>query len=152
MRKSYSKTRLWFDRLLSKSLVKQFAVLGVILFGLFLLSWVFLHISGCEWKDFARNCKAPEWLLPLYLLIDASAFNNLYINGVHGWALLISSITFVIGAFIFNGAIIGIITNFIGQRVSNYRDGHTHYLKSGHHIIMGYDDMVPSIISFKFRK
>lgn len=151
MRKSYSKTRLWFDRLLSKSLVKQFAVLGVILFGLFLLSWVFLHISGCEWKDFARNCKAPEWLLPLYLLIDASAFNNLYINGVHGWALLISSITFVIGAFIFNGAIIGIITNFIGQRVSNYRDGHTHYLKSGHHIIMGYDDMVPSIISYIFR-
>lgn len=152
MRKSYSRTRLWFDRLLSKSLVKQFAALGVILFGLFLLSWVFLHISGCEWEDFARDSKAPEWLLPLYLLIDTNAFNNLYINGVHGWALLVSSITFVIGAFIFNGAIIGLITNFIGQRVSNYREGHTHYLKSGHHIIMGYDDMVPSIISYLFEK
>lgn len=144
--------KLWFDRLLSKSLVRQFAVLGAVLFVLFLISWGCLNLSGCEWKQFAKDSNIPEFLLPLYLLIDTNAFNNLYINGIHGWALVVSSITFVIGAFIFNGAIIGIITNSIEQRVENHKKGHIHYLKSGHYIIMGYDDMVPSIISYIFNK
>ena len=149
--KDQRKRRLWFDRLLSESLWKQFAILAVILFVLFLLSWFLLHISGCNWQDFADS-NIPEWLLPLYLLIDTNAFNNLYINGIHGWALLFSTITYVIGLFIFNGAIIAIITNAIGQRVENHRNGHLHYLKSGHYIIMGYDDMVPSVISYIFEK
>lgn len=145
------KRRLWFDRLLSESLWKQFAILAAVLFVLFWLSWFFLHISGCDWQDFATG-NIPEWLLPLYLLIDTNAFNNLYIKGVHGWALFFSTITYVIGLFIFNGAIIAIITNAIGQRVSNHREGYLHYLKSGHYIIMGYDDMVPSIVTHIFEK
>lgn len=150
--KKHNIIKLGFDRLLSESLLKQFALLAIVLFGLFLLSWFFLHISGCEWQDFAKDSRIPEWLLPLYLLIDTNAFNNLYINGIRGWALFVSSITFVIGAFIFNGAIIAIITNSIELRVSKHREGHIHYLKSGHYIIMGYDDMVPSIITHIFEK
>jgi hypothetical protein len=150
MKKRHSRFLLWFDRLLSKSLLQQFAILGVVLFALFLLSWFFLHISGCEWKQFAKDSNVSEWLLPLYLLIDTNAFNNLYINGIHGWALFVSSITFIIGAFIFNGAIIAIITNSIERRVANHNEGYIHYLKSGHYIIMGYDDMVPSFISHIF--
>ena len=152
MNKSYFRFKLWFDRLLSKSLVRQFFFLGIVLLGLFFLSWLFLHISGCQWKEFAKKSEIPEFLLPLYLLIDTNAFNNLYINGVHGWALFVSSITFVVGAFIFNGAIIGLITNSIERRVTNHKEGHIHYLKSGHYIIMGYDDMVTSIISHIFEK
>ena len=146
-----SKFKLWFDRLLSKSIWEQFKTLGVVLLALFFISWGFLYISGCDWS-FAKSSKAPEWLLPLYLLIDTNAFNNLYINGVKGWALVVSSFTYLFGLLIFNGALIGIIVNFINQRVSNYREGRTHYLKSGHYIIMGYDDMVPSIISHIFEK
>ena len=150
MKKSQSTIKLWFDRLLSKSLLRQFAVLGGVLFVLFLISWGCLNLSGCEWKQFAKDSNIPEFLLPLYLLIDTNAFNNLYINGIHGWALVVSSITFVIGAFIFNGAIIGIITNSIERRVANHKEGRIHYLKSGHYIIMGYDDMAPSFISHIF--
>lgn len=152
MTKSHYRFKLWFDRLLSKNLLRQFAILGVVLCVLFLLSWMFLEISGCHWKDFAKESDIPSWLLPLYLLIDTNAFNNLYINGVNGWALLVSSITFIIGAFIFNGAIIGIITNSIERRVRNHQEGHIHYLKSGHYIIMGYDEMVPSIIAHIFEE
>ena len=152
MKKSYFRFKLWFDRLLSKSLARQFFFLGIVLLGLFFLSWLFLHISGCQWKEFAKKSDIPEFLLPLYLLIDTNAFNNLYINGIHGWALFVSSITFVVGAFIFNGAIIGLITNSIERRVTNHKEGHIHYLKSGHYIIMGYDDMVTSIIAHIFEK
>lgn len=152
MNKSHSKFRLWFDRLLSRSLWEQFAVLGGVLVVLFVLSWLFLSFSNCNWEAFENKSKVPEWLLPLYLLIDSSAFSNLYLNGVHGWALVVSSITFLFGVIVFNGAIIGILTNFIGRRVSNYREGRTHYLKSGHYIILGYDDMVPSVIAHIFEK
>ena len=71
---------------------------------------------------------------------------------VHGWMLIASSLTFVFGALIFNGVIIGIITNSIERRVNNYQKGHIHYLESGHYIIMGYDDMVSSIIAHIFEK
>ena len=152
MSKSHNKFKLWFDRLLSKSLVRQFAFLAVALVVLFLLSWLFLHLSGCEWKQFAENSKTPEWLMPLYLLIDTNAFNNLYINGVHGWALFVSSIIYVIGLFIFNGMIISVLTNAIERRVQNHREGHIHYLKSGHYVVMGWDEMVPSIITHIFDK
>ena len=148
--KRQNRIKLWFDRLLSKNLLRQFAVLGGVLLILFLISWGCLNLSGCEWKQFAKDSDIPEFLLPLYLLIDTNAFNNLYINGIHGWALVVSSITFVIGAFIFNGAIIGVITNSIERRVANHKEGRIHYLKSGHYIIMGYDDMAPSFISHIF--
>ena len=49
------KFKLWFDRLLSKSLLRQFAILGVALVVIFLLSWFFLHLSGCVWKDFCTS-------------------------------------------------------------------------------------------------
>lgn len=71
---------------------------------------------------------------------------------VHGWMLIASSLIFLFGAFVFNGIIIGIITNSIERRVANYREGHIHYLKSGHYIIMGYDDTVPSFITHIFNK
>lgn len=157
--KTHSKFKLWFDRLLSKSIWEQFLILGVVLVVALGLSYLMLSWSGAEWEKFCHDKNLSKWLLPVYLLIDSNALNNLYIGelktgdmGVHGWMLIASSITFIIGAFIFNGAIIGIIVNFIDQRVSNYRDGHTHYLKSGHYIIMGYDDMVPSVISHIFEK
>ena len=98
-------TKLWFDRLLSKNLWKQFAILGIGLIVSFILSWYFLHISGCKWEDFCESKNLSEWLLPLYLLIDSNALNNLYTHCVNGWALFVSSIIYVIGMFIFNGMI-----------------------------------------------
>ena len=152
--KAKIRRRLWlgFDRLLSKSIWRQFAILGLALIVIFFLSWFFLHLSGCKWENFCDKNDLSEWLLPLYLLIDSNALNNLYVNSVNGWALFVSSIIYVIGMFIFNGMIISIMTNSIERRVRNHEEGHIHYLKSGHHIIMGYDEMVPSIITHIFEK
>lgn len=150
MKKSYSRTKLWFDRLLSKSLVRQFAFLLAVLIGAFCISYLMLSGSGAEWRRFCADEKISEWLLPIYLLIDANALNNLYMGSdgtfVRGWMLTVSIFTYLVGAFIFNGAIVGFIINAINRRVENHAHGHIHYLKSGHHIIMGYDDIVPSII------
>ena len=152
-KKNYRGIWLRFDRLLSRNLLQQLVVLAFVLIIVLGLSYLFLSFSGSDWKGFCQKHNLSQWLLPLYLLIDSNALNNLYIdNGVHGWMLFASSITFLCGAFIFNGIIIGIITNSIERRVDDHKRGHIHYLKSGHYIIMGYDDMVPSIIAHVFEK
>lgn len=155
--KLFYKFKLKFDRLLSKSLWKQFVILGGVLVAALVASYILLSFSGANWEKFCHEKDLNKWLLPVYLLIDSNALNNLYIgdsehNAIHGWMLIASSIIFLFGAFVFNGIIIGIITNSIERRVENHKHGHIHYLKSGHYIIMGWDDMVPSIILHIFEK
>ena len=156
--KSKNRRRLWlkFDRLLSKSLLRQFAILCVVLIVALGLSYLMLSLSGAQWEEFCEAEHLDKYLLPVYLLTDSNALNNLYMGSdnthVHGWMLIASSIIFLFGAFVFNGIIIGIITNSIEQRVKNYKEGHIHYLKSGHYIILGYDEMVPSFITHVFDK
>lgn len=146
--------KLWFDRLLSRSIYSQLVLLLLALAAALALSYLMLSWSGAEWEAFCIEKDLNKWLLPLYLLIDSNALNNLYISGSgpggaqHGWMLIASSITFLIGAFIFSGFIIGIITSTIDRRVKNYEEGNTFYLKSGHYVIMGYDEIVPSIINY----
>lgn len=158
LEKPKNRRGLWlkFDRLLSKSLLRQFSILGTILIVALGLSYLMLSLSGTQWKEFCEAEHLNKYLLPLYLLTDSNALNNLYMGSdnthVHGWMLIASSLIFLFGAFVFNGIIIGIITNSIEQRVANHKEGHIHYLKSGHYIIMGYDEMVPSFISHVFDK
>ena len=95
--------------------------------------------------------------MPLYLLIDTNALNNLYLDtskdgAAHGWMLLVSSITYLFGLLIFNGVIISVLSNWIALRKENYNHGISRYHNSGHYVIMGYDDMVPSVIADIFRR
>lgn len=156
MRKDYREIWLRFDRTLAQDLLKQGIILFVLLMAMFVLSFVMLSISNAEWKDFCEQKDISQWLLPLYLLIDTNALNNLYFGSdgqsVHGWMLFASSLTYVAGVFVFSGMIISVMTNAIEQRIRSHREGHIHYLRSGHYIIMGYDDMVPSIITHIFDK
>lgn len=153
---SHSIFKLWFDRFLSKSLWKQFAVVFAFLILSLLLSYLILPIWSDSWENVCNTNNVNKWLLPIYLLIDSNALNNIYIDDspqgtvVNAWTLIASTTSFLLGTFIFNGFIIAIITNSIERRVTNHKEGHIHYLKSGHYIIMGYDDLVPSFIKHIF--
>lgn len=148
MKKKRKKWLLGLDKMLAHDLQKQIILLGILMLLTLALSYILLSFSGCQWVDFCHEHKLRPWLLPVYLLIDANALNNLYIdNDVQGWMLIASTITFLLGMFIFNGLLIGVINNAIDRRVGDYTDGVTHYHMSGHYVIMGYDDMVPSFIN-----
>jgi len=153
MSKKRNNIKLFLDRAMSRSLGRQILMLLILFVILLIISFLLLSISGSEWKEFCRSQDISPWLLPIYLLIDTNALNKLYLGGgVHGWMLVASSITYLFGLIIFNGIIIGVITNAIDHRVEAHRDGLLHYVKSGHYIIMGYDNMVPSIITEIFAK
>lgn len=156
MNKSHSKFKLWFDRFLSESLWKQFALVFAFLSGALFVSYVILPIWSDNWQSVCEANHINKWLLPIYLLIDSNALNNIYLDDnsvwANNWTLIASSISFLLGTFIFNGLIIAIINNSIERRVANHKHGHIHYLNSDHYIIMGWDDMVPSIILHIFEK
>lgn len=147
MTKSRKKIWLHLDKALSDSLGKQLLILLALLGLTLLVSFALLSLSGADWRAFCEAKKLRWWLLPLYLLIDPNSLNNLYIDyRPGGWLLFASTFIYILGTIVFTGMIIGVINNAIGNRVEQYRSGQTHYLKSGHYVIMGYDEMAPSII------
>ena len=146
--------RLWlaFDRALAKSLTRQVAILGVVLLVALLLSYVLLLCAGDGLDEFCKEKEVSFWVMPFYLLVDANALNTLYIGGrVYGWMLMASTVVFLLGMFIFNGMIISVMTNAIDHRARSHDEGLIHYLTSGHYVVMGYDDMAPSVIAHIFR-
>ena len=154
MKKKTRRFILFFDRALSQSISKQILILGLLMIASFGLSLLFLSFSGADWKAYCEDLNINKWLLPLYLLIDGNSFNDLYKSeaGIHTYMLVISGLTYVFGIILFTGMLISVLTNIIAQRVEDHENGLIPYLKSGHYIIMGYDDMVPSVIHSIFAK
>lgn len=153
MKKKRSNFKLYFDRALSNNLSKQALFLLGVLFVAFWVSFGLLELAGSDWKDYCDEHDINKFIFPLYLLIDGSAFNNLYMSGNIGrYTLIISGLMYFVGFMVFTGMLIGVIGNAIENRVDKYRNGLIHYLKSGHYVVMGYDDLVPSIITEIFAK
>lgn len=153
MKKKHRSLWLRFDRILSHDLLKQAFVLVCLLCVLFLLSFLLLSASNSQWLEICREKEMPKWMLPLYLLLDTNLYSTLYMDDhVRGWMLFASSISYLAGVVVFNGMIISLMTNAIGRRIERHNDGLIHYLQSGHYIIMGYDDICPSIVDAIFAK
>ena len=151
------KITLAFDRLLSKGSAKQLLIVVSLLIALFAISFGTLFFSSNDWIKYCYNKNIRPWIFPLYLLIDPNVFHELLYNTdksitISNFTLFVSGLTFVAGILLFTGAFVSILTNVISRRVDNHLNGLIPYLKSGHYIIMGYDDMVPSIISDIFLK
>lgn len=146
---------LGFDRALSQSIGKQVLILLIAVLALFGISLFLLSASGADWQGYCDAKGINKWALPLYFLIDGNSFNDLYTfkdYHVGKYMLVVSGIIFVLGFILLTGAFISVMTNIVFQRVKDHRHGLIHYLKSGHYIIMGFDDMVPSIINEIFIK
>lgn len=153
MKKKVCKT-LWlrFDRTLSQDTLRQIIILIVALGFAFVLSIILLSTFGGNMDDYYGE-HINYWTLPFYLLIDGNAFSNLYNSREvsHG-AVITACLIYIVGVFIFTGMLIAVISNIIERRVEDFKTGHIHYLKSGHYIIMGFDDMVSSFINHIFSK
>lgn len=145
---------LRFDRVLAHDLGQQGLILLGVLAIAFIVSWVLLTLSGNEWQEFCKGQEINPFVAPLYLLIDGNAFNNLYMgkDSAKGLTVVIGCLVYLVGVVIFTGMLISVMTNMIERRVEDHRNGVIRYLKSGHYVIMGWDEMVPSFIHHIFSK
>ena len=143
--------KLWFDRALSRGFWRQLGIMSIVLFMCYGFSCLLLSLSA-DWRLFCEEYDGIcyQFFLPLYLLVDQNAFNSVYFDKsstASYWLIMACGFTYIMGLVCFSGAIIAILSDFIKRRVDNYENGRTHYLKKGHYLIMGYDDIVPSIIT-----
>lgn len=153
MTKKHKSLLLRFDRILAQDLLRQVIILVAVLFVIFLISFLLLSISGSDWQEYCRKDHVSKWVFPLYLLIDGNAFHDFCSNkDVSGLTVFIACLIYITGVVVFTGMIISVMTNMIERRVENHREGRIYYMKSGHYVIMGYDDMVPSFIKYIFGK
>ena len=149
--------KLRFDRALASGIWKQLGILAAIIVVMLAVTYIFLAFT-CDWTRFSAEHHVSKFALPWYLLIDQNLYNEIYLSQpgsshVYGTALrLISGFTFLCGVVFFNGAIIAILSDLLKRRVENYKNGTTHYFKKNHYVIMGYDDIVPSMIAYILRE
>ena len=149
MLKRKTKLHSWllkFDRIFSESVWQQILFLiGIFLVAL-IIGWVVC--SQLTFGEEAQQLSFWEWAL--YILIDGDALSTIYmdnfINGGRRWALIFVTLGSVIGVIVFGGMLISVLTNMLERRIENYRSGKKTYLISSHTVILGYDEIVPSII------
>ena len=93
--------------------------------------------------------KTSEYQLGIWEALRLFLDSNSIIGEPKGytWNNLLLLITECLGRILFSGLILSIITNHIIQRVNSIKDGHIHYKFRNHIVIIGYDTIVPSIIS-----
>lgn len=138
---------LKFDRTFSERIWWQI----IILLG-FVIVALIIGLVICYFLTYGENYKDIgfyEWAL--YLLIDGNALSNIYTDnyagGVRPWpTLLFSILGSLLGVVVFGGMLISVLSNMLERRIENYRRGKNTYVVKDHYVILGYDEIVPSII------
>lgn len=154
-----------FDKSISSSWYKQLICLAVILASFFILSLIIASVAfRGQNNDISYKISdvLEVYLDPgnfctkvnqMYLRQDATGDNCLpddglvYINNekVNGWPYWAFLFIAMAGAVAFAGVLISMCGNFIQQRVDKFRKGHVRYNFRNHTVILGCNDMVPTL-------
>lgn len=118
---------LWWQVLL-------FSIINIIVFGCCMLVYFAVGKSGdIGWWDSIR------------LFIDSNSILDKRSPSDFGNVILLA--TECMGTILFSGLIVSIITNVISLKVDTIKSGRVHYKLKNHVVVIGYDNIVPSIIS-----
>lgn len=148
--KKRTKIHSWllrFDRSFSERVWRQIFILsGFVLLALAVGTVICYSLTfGEEWENmnfFERS---------LYILIDGNALNRIYTDnyteeGSRLWVVTFSVLGSMLGVILFGGMLISVLSNMLERRIENFRNGRNSYVVAGHYVILGYDEIVPSII------
>lgn len=129
--------KYWINKWIGGGLWWQllfFAIVNIIVFGLCIV----LHLT------IGADGKIGVWEA-LRLFVDSNSIID-HTHSFTGHNLLLL-FTECLGTILFSGLIVSIITNVINLKVDDIKVGHVHYRLKNHVVIIGYDTIVPSIIS-----
>ncbi|MDD3036965.1 hypothetical protein [Bacteroides sp.] len=138
---------LHFDRSFSGKGWKQLSWLfGIILFvfGLiFILSLAYNFANPSVEQLASDEVNAPlgRFFQLICLFIDPGNINNVP-PSLRWFALLVV----VIGMLLFTGLLISVVSNMLERRVERFREGDIDYRLRDHVVIIGFDEMVPTLI------
>lgn len=129
--------KYWINKWLDGGLWWQllfFAIVNIVVFGVCIILHLTLGTDG----------EVGVWEA-LRLFVDSNSIID-HTHSFTGHNILLL-ITECLGTILFSGLIVSIITNVINLKVDDIKVGHVHYRLKNHVVIIGYDAIVPSIIS-----
>ena len=130
--------KLFVDRVISQHIIWQLTIIGMLVPLLFGIFWCINYI----WCD--PRISGYELF---YSLIDSNSLSNHLTENFKPTSTSLLQIgAYLCAIGIFGGLLISVLTNWFARRIENYQNGITTYLKKGHYVILGYDEIVPSII------
>lgn len=145
MKKRYSRIMRQLDYALSMSYMRMLGYLCLTFVVLLVLVMVFLwgvsYVYDC--LDLGEvNIPGTAFML----LTDPGNISSVLPNN-HSWILgVVYAIIAVVGAVLFGGALISIMSNSFQLRVEDFKNGNIHYVHDGHIIVIGYDAVVPALV------
>lgn len=139
--------KLSFDRSFSgKSRMQLCWLMSVILFVIvciFLLKWVLLDIFNiCCLYDIGE---IGNWRI-VELFLDPGAFVDPSDGEISHTQRIATLIIALVGAVLFTGMLVSVISNMLERRVEKFRNGNIYYKLNAHFVILGYDQMTQSLI------
>ena len=142
--------KLSFDRSFSERGTRQLIWLLVAVVTVFvLLYFISLFFPFEEIQE--EEQVMGRFLRMVTLFIDPGAIEKLK-ESTHIFGIVVA----VCGMMVMTGMFISVLTNMLDVRVDRFRNGEINYNLSGHVVIIGMDDLVPSLVeqickSEKFR-
>ena len=131
---------LCFDRSFSERGKMQLVWLGSVVLIVFVILLVLSYVFHLQEIDEAGQ-QMGNFLRTLTLFIDPGAVEKLQPQS-HIFGVVVS----VVGLVVMTGIFISVLSNMIDVRVDLVRNGETHYSLSGHLVIIGMDNLVPSLV------
>lgn len=129
-----------FDRLFARSAVRQAASLSVVVIVFILL------LSGVGWWLWQEKSYGRHLQDVVYLFIYPDSFGEVKDTG--GGQKWFYSFALLAGTIIVGGLLISVLTNMLQNRVQRVRNGYVTYnYLSGHILVIGYDEIVPNLVS-----
>ena len=138
---------LHFDRSFSGKGWRQRAWLFGVIVTVFLLiylesfAFIFPEPSLEEWTGIDKDVPMGRLLQLICLFIDPG--NIVEVPPYLRW---FSLLVVVLGLILFCGLLISVISNMLERRVERYREGDIVYPLQNHIVIIGFDNMVPTLI------
>lgn len=117
-----------------------FLILNIVVLGLF------LFLYECTGGVKNPDGTGEESIGPWEAILIFTKSNSMLAHKTISIPLLILFTMDIIGAVLFTGLIISIITSWFHEKIQAIKEGHIHYKLNNHIVIIGYDRIVPSII------
>ena len=133
--------RILFDRSFAAQGWKQLAWLMSAILLIYLIGWL-LHFA-LSLKTGETDLNSMSWHQRVFqLLIDPGA-----VDYVAPERRFVAQILALIGTVLLGGCLISVISNMLQRHVENFKEGGITYKLKDHVVIIGFDDMVPSLIA-----
>ena len=134
-----------FDYYLSLSYMRMLGYLCltfvVLLFTVMLFLWV---VSQIYEKLNLGDVNVPG--TAFMLLTDPGNISDILPNN-QSWVLgIIYALIAIVGAVLFGGVLISLMSNSLQLRVEDFKNGNVQYLHNDHVIVIGYDNMLPALV------